>query len=130
MTNALIACPPTFAQAQEDAPAPTQGARFRVTPLVRSALASAMDDEGRYAVVMTHYNGGDVTGSIQGDQLFLAKQLVEWELEESRPALNMALEAGVIKLKDIGKHITPLMRKRLPNNPIKSGSILARLESA
>jgi hypothetical protein len=109
----LFFCAPAWNDAKAistEAPAPK---RFPVLAHVRVALACAIDDEEKYGALVNFFKGGEMTGLITGDRLFLAQQLVLWEDADGREALAQALKAGAIKLNDIATRIVPELRRTL-----------------
>jgi hypothetical protein len=109
----VLFCAPSWTVAKTilvEVPAPK---RFPILAHVRIALASAVADEGKYAKLTSYINGGDITGNLCGDRIFLAQQLVLWEEKEGRSALVDALEDRVIKIAQVAARITPELRRTL-----------------
>ena len=111
MSKDLIFNPPTHEAAKAVLLRTRKTQKFQITPLVRSAIQAALADSEHYAVVMSHYGGGKVTGSKLADGYFLAEKLVEWEAADGRPFLHDAIADDRIRLNDIVKRLAPEMRK-------------------
>jgi len=112
MSKGLIANPPSFnaMQAKKNARS-TKKASVSITPLVRSAMDAASNDNEKYQKLMSLYSGGEVTGSKTADVYEAAKLLVEWETQAKHTALSNMLENRAIRLVDIVKRIAPEMRR-------------------
>lgn len=106
----LIPNPPSREAVRAGMAAKGEKERFQVTPLVRAALKNALNDDEQYDDVLAHLRGGEVTGSRHGDSYVFVIKLVEWERVNGNVSLHNALQSGKIKLNDIVKRVTPLLR--------------------
>ena len=87
--------------------------RFPLLVHVRIALANIRSNEERYNKLTSYFHGGELTGNIGGDKLFLAQQVVAWEAEDERATLNTALADREVKLAAVANSIVNELKRTL-----------------